>query len=241
MRRLLIPFFWIEVLSIGVLLGIAIRPFSIMLTTGNPEIVDSVTGEGKLLFGLLILSLGLKKSWQKILAVEPETVPTNRAKHKKYPLFAGSWVALCCAVAVTDGVRVGTCYNSDNSFQNGLHRLSSTMDSVRKARTETAQSGIATVGDWILVYKRLQPQIAEAEVDLQQLRTTIPTCGAYHSTGARFDKMLANLGKRLALMEQEIEVAKSIESLPSTEQQKRWQSDYVPLVTQEGVLEKEHN
>lgn len=230
-------YFWLnaEVISATFLIALAAYWLARMVASENPEIENRLTGSGGIIFGLFVVSIGLSRSWKRLLALEPDSDPFFRMKHKRFSRVAGGFAVLCSALAIAAGVQHGECDAVVSRFASEMKQYQDTMQAIGNAR----RGPLTTIEDYLRMYKSIEPKVAEGRRVVSGLRTKIPRCGAFESRAGGFEFILDNLSQRLALLSREIEVAKSIESSPPADWERRWQSELVPLADQEALLEKQ--
>jgi hypothetical protein len=114
-----------------------------------------------------------------------------------------------------------------------------TVDSMQAIGNVRSAASTDTIEGYIQMYRSLEIKVAQGRATLARLRAEIPRCGDFQSRVGNFEFILNNFDERYAVSSREIEVAKSIESSPANEREKRWRSELVPLIDQEASLEKQ--
>lgn len=226
----------IEVVSASVLVALALFWLARMIASGNPELESHLTGSGGIIVGLFAVSIGLSRSWKRLQISEPDSEPNFRKKHRRFSQFAVGFAAFCAVAAIAAGASQGSCDATVSAFTADVKQSQELMQAIGNARSETTN---ATIEDYIQMYELIEPKVVQGRALVSRLRAEIPRCGDFKSRAGRFELIINNLDQRLALLTQEIEVARSIDSLPAAERESKWQSQLVPLIDKETSLERE--
>jgi hypothetical protein len=225
----------IEVISACVLIACALFWLARMVTSGNPELQNQLTGSSGVIIGLFWVSFALSRSWKRLQVLEPDSEPIFRKKHRRFNQIAGGFAVLCSAAAIAVGTQRGNCDAAISRFGADVNQTVDVMQAVGKVRSGAGD----TIEEHVEMYRSIEPKVVQARTTLARLHTEIPRCGDFQSRVGRFEFILNNFDQRFALLTREIEVSKSIESSPANERERKWQSELVPLVDQEVSLEKQ--
>lgn len=225
----------IEVVSASLLVALALFWLARMIASANPELESHLTGGGGIVVGLFAVSIGLSRSWKRLRASEPDSEPGYRKKHRRFNQIAVGFAVLCAAAAIAVGASQGTCDATVSVFTGDVKQSQDLMQAIGGARSGPN----TTIEDYVQMYESIEPKVVQGRALISRLRTEIPRCGDFESRAGRFELIINNLDQRLALLSQEIEVAKSIDSLPVAERESKWQSQLVPLIEKEASLERE--
>lgn len=109
---------------------------------------------------------------------------------------------------------------------------------ISKARSDVG----ATIASYVEMYKTIAPDVQDLESTLGQLKTELAVYdskfpGQHEQTAQSIAGMETGL-RRMTLLKQQIEVAKQIEALDSSEQVPAWRTQMLPLLTEEDALTK---
>lgn len=232
-----LTYIWLglEFVSAVGLIALALFWMARMVASGNPDIQNHVFESSGGGIVLIVVCLGLSQSWKRLKISEPDSEPRFRKKHRKLNQLAAVFLILCAAGAVWAGISQGSCDATVSVFGNDVKQSQAAMQAIGNAR----MTSNTTIEGYIQMYKSIEPQVAQEKALVSRLRTEIPPCGDFQPRAQGFERIINNLDQRLTLLSREIEVAKSIESLPPAEEQNQWQLQMLPLIDQEATLEKE--
>jgi hypothetical protein len=223
------------VISASLLIAEALYWLAVMVASENPELENRLTGSSGIIVGLFAISFGLSRSWKRLQALEPDSEPAFRNKHKRFNQIAAAFAILCSVAAIAVGAQVGRCDAVISRFIADVKQSQDIMQAIGNAR----RGANTSIEDYIEMYQSIEPKVAQGRATVSRLRTEIPGCGDFQARSRRFELLLDNLDRRLALLSREIEVAKSIASSPPSKRVRAWQSELVPLADQEASLEEE--
>lgn len=237
MRSARMAYAWLSIaVALESLLGaLALFWLARMIASGNPEFENHLTGSGGILVGLAVFPIGLSRYWKRVHVLEPDSEPRFRKRHRRFSQAAIGFAILCGAAAVATGASIGSCDASISLFAADLEQSQQLMQAIGNARSETD----GTIEGYIQMYESIEPKVTEARSLIARLRSDVPRCGNFKSKAERFELIIEHLDQQLALISQEIETAKSINSLPVTERESHWQSQLVPLIDKEASVERE--
>lgn len=239
MRSARAAFVWLSLsVELASLLGLEVLALfwlARMIASGNPQFESHLTGDGGILIGLVFLPIGLSWSWKRLQVSEPESEARFRKKHRRLRRAAIGFAILCGAAAVAIGASTGNCDASVSVFGADVEHVQQLMQAIGNARIGTD----GTIAGYVQMYESIEPKVAEARSVMSRLRTETPGCGDFKAKAGRFELILEHLDQQLALISQEIETAKSINSLPVSERESHWQSQLVPLIDKEASVERE--
>ena len=169
----------------------------------------------------------------KYLTVANEAVGQARIRLLKQSIVFG---VLFTIISSGVGYGIGTSGSE-------THRMLADEDryaAVGKRISDQRNSGGTTVPTQIAMYDRLEPDVRDFARICATLHAELTVFdGKYPSQHQTTEASLHNIdngAKRAGLLLQEIEVARRIASLESTQQWSVWKSDMVPLLDQEDAL-----
>jgi hypothetical protein len=236
-RSARMTYWWlsIEIASSLILIASGLFWLARMIASGNPELDLHLTGSGGGVVVLFAMLFALSQSWKRLQVSEPDSEARFRIKHRRFNQIAGGFAFMCCVVAITVGAQLGNCDATISTFTSDIKQNQTNLKSIGDVR----RSANGTIDGYIKMYKSIEPDVAHARATLVRLRAEIPRCGSFQTRTARFEFILDNLDRQMALLSREIEIAKSIDSSPANEQESEWQSQIVPLANQELSFQKQ--
>ena len=111
-------------------------------------------------------------------------------------------------------------------------------DRISKARTPNGDQGIPW---YVEMYKSLEPDVTSLDIVLHRLASEYPSYIARFPDGdVQAPKTMSDLNigiRRMALLKQQIAVAKTMDGLNESQQSAIWTNEMYPLLKQEDALD----
>ena len=177
-------------------------------------------------------------AWRRVVAAEPEMDATLKRRHQRV-LRNGVIISLLFFTsAAMIGGAIGKSRDEAVQLAADLERVKTVGSLITKARTGVE----ATIASYVEMYKGIAPDVKDLESTLSRLKTEL---GIYDSKfpaqHEQTSKSIAGMEtglRRMTLLKQQIEVAKQIEALDSSEQVPAWRTQMLPLLAEEDALTK---
>jgi hypothetical protein len=186
--------------------------------------------------GLLASSAG--GAWRRVIAVEPEIDITLKRRHRRVLRNSVVISLLFFTSAALVGAAIGKSGEEAIQLAADLRRMNTVGDRISKARNGVE----ATIGSYVNMYKTIAPDVQDLESTLGRLKTEL---GMYDrkfpAQHEQTSKSIAGMEtglRRMALLRQQIEVAKQIETLDPSQQVAAWKTRMLPILADEDALSK---
>jgi hypothetical protein len=177
-------------------------------------------------------------AWRRVVAVEPETDVVLRHRHRRVLRNSAIIILLFVTSAAIVGAAIGQNRVDGAQLAADLERMSTVGDRISKARNAVE----ATIPSWVQMYKTIEPNVQELEPTLRRLETELALYdGKFPAQHEQTSKSIAAMKtglRRMALLKQQIEVAKQIEALDLRQQLASWKTQLQPLLASEEALDK---
>lgn len=181
----------------------------------------------------VVLMLRMPGTWRRI-----ESYPDEPGDHKKLLRRSAFFVLLFVATAAVLGREVG----KDGRETGQLIADFSEMSRVGGRISEARNSVEPTVPAHIVMYKRMESDVHDFEAVLKRIQAELPAYDEkfpdqHQQTLKNIDSIEIGL-KRAALLQQQIAVARDIESLDPIPRFQAWEKRMLPLLDAETALDK---
>jgi len=181
----------------------------------------------------VVLMLLMPRTWRRI-----EACPDEQGYHKKLLNRCAILVPLFMAIAATVGAAVGKSGSETADLLADLHEMTEVGNRITQARSHLEP----TVPARIVMYKQIEPDVQLFAAVLLRLQAEYSTFDdKFPSQHARTLKGLdsINIGlKRAALLQQQIAVAREIETMDPAPRLQAWKERMQPLLDAEASLNK---
>lgn len=171
-------------------------------------------------------------TWTKMKAAQGNAAVLRRKLVSRTIFFGVVFIVIGAFV----GHAIGTSGAQTNQFIEDVERASQLNKRINQARTSAERTIPAQIG----MYRSIAADVVEWEALLRQLRAELATYDekypAQHESTAKLIKSVELGLNRANLLQQQIKVAKEMESLPVSAQWDAWQNQMQPLVNQEDAL-----
>ena len=177
-------------------------------------------------------------AWRRVLAVEPETDAVLRRRHRRVLRNGAVIVLLFFASAAIVGTAIGQSRAEAVQLAADLERMTTIGNRISKARKAVE----ATIRSYVQMYKAIEPDVQELQPTLRRLKSELAVYdGKFPAQHEQTSESIAGMEtglRRMALLKQQIEVAKQIEALDPTQQFAAWQTQMQRLLSSEEALDK---
>jgi hypothetical protein len=177
-------------------------------------------------------------TWHRVVAVEPETDAELRRRHRRMLRNSAIIILLFFTISGTVGAAIGQNRAEAVQLAVDLARMDAVGDRISKARSAVE----ATIPSYVQMYKTIAPDVQELEPILRRLKTELALYdGKFPAQHEQTSKSIAGMDiglQRMALLKQQIEVARQIEALDPNQQFAAWKTQMEPVLASEDALGK---
>ena len=185
-----------------------------------------------------LLARSARCAWRRVTSIEPETDAMLKRRHRRVLRNSAIIVLLFFTSAAIIGAAIGRNRAEAVQLAADLEQLSTVGDRISKARSAVE----ATIPSYVQMYKTIEPDVQELEPTLPRLKTELALYdGKFPAQHEQISKNIAGVEtalRRMALLKQQIEVAKQIETLNLNQQLAAWKAQMMPLLANEDALDK---
>lgn len=230
--------FTMQLLASTVLFSCA--TFTVTDAIGRNRLGDTATGflVVTLLAGFW-LSVAGRRTWRRVVAFEPATDVGLKRRRRRVLINTTIMAVLFVAVSATVGSVIGRSGAEAAQLQADLIQLDTLGKQVSKARSP---EGRVTIDWYIQSYKSIEPNVDRLDVLLHRLVSELSAYNErFPDQGRQTSESISGMNtgiRRMALLKQQISVAKKIEGLSQSEQLIIWGREMQPLLDQEDALDK---
>ncbi|HXJ85249.1 MAG TPA: zinc ribbon domain-containing protein [Candidatus Binatia bacterium] len=182
----------------------------------------------------VVLMIRMPVTWRKV-----ETQPDQDGSNNKLLRRSAFFVLIFVVTAALVGAKIGKDGKETGQLIDDFHQMSLIGDRISKARNSVEPN----VPAHIAMYKQIEPDVQAFGVVLKRIRRELPSYDEkfpeHHETTLKnIDTVNISL-KRASLLEQQISVAREIESLDPAPRWQAWEQRMLPLLDAESALEKD--
>ena len=185
-----------------------------------------------------LLARSARGAWHRIIAVEPENDSLLRLRHRQILRKSAVIIVLLFASAAIVGIAIGQSRAEAVQLGADLQQLTTVGGRISKARSAVQ----ATIASYVEMYKAIEPDVQELESIEGRLKTELGVFdGKFPSQHEETSKSIVGMDqglRRMALLKQQIEIAKQIDALDPGKQFSVWKRQMLPLISKEEELDK---
>lgn len=186
-----------------------------------------------------LTSVGVVNSWKKVVAAEFSVDDANLKKRRRRVIVKGAVLALLLFTALAViGYTIGQNGVEAAQIVSDLAEVRTLGDRISKTRSPEGNPGI----DWyVQMYPQIEADVERLDIVLHRLATEYPKYSAKFPEQNSSDQTLSDVNtgiRRMALLKQEIAVAKRMQFIEEKEQVVTWTTEMYPLLKEEDALDK---
>jgi len=209
--------------------------YAIAAGTLGPTAASSLTASLLLMF---LATVGVVKTWKRIVAAESPVDDVNLRRRRKRVVVKGVVLALLLfSMSAGVGYAIGQSGVETAQVLADLAEERTLGDRISKTRTPDGNPGI---GWYVQMYPQIESDVNSLDAVLHRLTTEYPAYSAKFPEQDPSNQTMTTVNngiRRMALLEQEIAVAKKIEFLDEKEQLLIWTNEMYPLLKAEDALD----
>ncbi len=183
-----------------------------------------------------VLVWSARKTWQRILMVEPRSELKAKRRHRKLLVTSTVFVLLYFGLAALLGSVIGQNRAESIQFNFDVDHQKELAGRISKARNAVS----ANIPSYLGMYAAIEPDVKEYASTLLRVRADLGIYDskfpAQHEGTQGYKASIEREIRRSQLLTQQIAVAKQIELQDESQQWAAWQRDMVPLLTAEDGL-----
>jgi len=184
----------------------------------------------------IVLMLWMPRVWQRI-----ETHPDELGHHKKLLWRSIFFVLLFMTTAIIVRLEIGKDGRATGQLEEDLQQMTFVGGRISEARSSVEPN----VPSHIVMYKAIEPDVQEFDAILRKIQSELPAYDErfpdqHEQTLKSIDSVNTGL-KRSSLLQQQIVVARDIESLDPAPRFQAWQERMQPLLDAETALDKKED
>jgi hypothetical protein len=186
----------------------------------------------------LWIAYAARHAWSSLLRQEAALGSVSLQKHKKIRKPAIIIGLVFLSIAGLFGYRIGESRFELKTLNIDLAEYRTLGDNVSKFRSRAG----ATVSDYIQMYETIEGDTNALDRNVSKL---IPELSKYKNDFPEYStqteqsiRNVENTRRRLALIHQQIELAKKLKRVEDTEQSSAWKEEMIPLLEQEDKLDQ---
>jgi hypothetical protein len=177
-------------------------------------------------------------AWRRIVVAEPEEGDMLKRRHRRVLGTSGVILVLFFTTSAIVGAAIGKSRVEAVQLSADLERMTAVGNRISKARSTVE----VTIASYIVMYKAIEPDVQDLESTLGRLITELGVYdGKFPTQHEQTSKSIAGMEtglQRVALIKQQIEVAKQIDALDPGQQFTAWKMQMLPLLASEDALDK---
>lgn len=202
-------------------------------------IIDAVVVACSLL-ACPFVAVAMKKTWGAIASRESPIDIVLKRRRRRTLIKAGVFLFLFASLSTTIGFVIAQNGAEASQVLADLVQMRTIGDRISKARTPKGDEGITW---YINMYRLIEPDVKNLGIIVDRLISEYPSYADKfpdHDSGTSSKTMsdLNTTSRRIALLEQEIAVAKTMDGLNEAAQQALWRNEMYPLLKQEDDLDQ---
>ncbi len=188
----------------------------------------------------ILLARSAWSAWHRVVAVEPETDAMLKNRHRRVLRNSTIILLLFFSSAAIIGAAIGRSGAEAVQLAADQERIATVGERVSKARGAVE----ATIPSYVQMYKTIEPDVLVLEPVFRRLKTELTVYdGKFPAQHEQTSKSLAGVEvalRRIALVKQQIDVAKEIEALDPNQQFPTWKTQMQPLLDSEKTLDSDN-
>jgi hypothetical protein len=185
-----------------------------------------------------LLTPTTRGAWRRVVAVEPATDPMLRRRHRRVLRNSAVIILLFFTSAAIIGAAIGQSRAEAEQLAADFKRMSAVGKRISSARNAVE----ATIPSYVQMYKTIEADVQELEPTLRRLKTELALYdGKFPAQHEHTSKTIAAMEiglRRVALLKQQIDLAKRIEVLDPNQQFAAWRTQMKPILASEEALDK---
>jgi hypothetical protein len=181
---------------------------------------------------------GMRRAWRRVASTEVSGDDVIRRRRKRVIVKTVVFGILFLAAAAGTGYAIGQSGAQAAQVEGDMAEMRSLGGRITKARSPVGNPGISW---YIQMYPQIEPDVIKLDNVLHRLATEYPAYAAnFPGQDEQTRQFVANINtdiERMTLLEQEIAVAKKIQTVDESQQFSVWTAEMDPLLKKEDALD----
>lgn len=203
---------------------------------------DAFPERGPFLAGLIATAIGAKTAWSRLVVADPEADPVVRRKHSLFLMRAVVVMVLALVAAGSIGVYLGTSSAANSAFAQ-MTILGARTAPIKQRFVGLARKDTPTIPEYLQRCKDLESTLNEYEPALQQMDELMAQLQEHTTNDPSTMDVLATMRSILQkdlesakTFRKEVESAKLLAALPSSEQIRFYNTSIKPIQDEESRI-----